>query len=305
MTGLPSLAADVDWTDADAAMAVRAMLAASKDDLGRLGELAEWIAGVQGGYPLHDFGRVRTIVFGAPPGTTAGSSAAASAAVEAIADLAGSGLRAVAQRVDTVPQAIAAGVAIADEEIEGGADLLIVALHGPDAGTPALALVSVLTNTEPVKVLPRGARLAPVDWMRCAVAVRDARRRGMAHRSDPTELLEAIGGPDVAATTGFLLRAAGRRTPVLLDGLPAATAALVAYEAQPRAVRWWQSADLSTEPAHELALTKLGARSVLDLGIGLADGTAGMLAVPVLRAAVRTLAAMDSAEAGEVAELRS
>ena len=81
-----------------------------------------------------------------------------------------------------------------------------------------------------------------------------------------------------------------------LDGLPAATAALVAYEAQPRAVRWWQSADLSPEPAHELALTKLGKRSVLDLGIGLGDGTAGLLAVPVLRAAVRILAALAAPE---------
>ena len=44
------------------------------------------------------------------------------------------------------------------------------------------------------------------------------------------------------------------------------------------------------EPAHELALTKLGQRSVLDLGIGLGDGTAGLLAALVLRAAISTVA---------------
>ncbi len=298
MTDLLSFAVDVEWPDNDAATAVRTKLAASSEDPGRLGELVEWIAGVQGRCPPRDFARVRTIVFGTPPGN-----AGTSAAVEAIADLAGSGVRAVQRSEDSIPQAIAAGAALADEEIDSGADLLIVALQGPDAGAPALALVSVLTNTEPVKVLPRGARLAPEDWMRLAVAVRDARRRGMTHRAQPAELLEAIGGPDVAAAACFLLRAAGRRTPVLLDGLPAATAALVAYEAQPRAVRWWQSADLSPEPAHELALTKLGKRSVLDLGIGLGDGTAGLLAVPVLRAAVRILAALaasESVEAGAV-----
>jgi nicotinate-nucleotide--dimethylbenzimidazole phosphoribosyltransferase len=228
---------------------------------------------------------VRTVVFGAR--------AAPDSAVETIAELTGSGVRAVPGRPQSVSQAIASGADLADEEVDSGADLLIVAVQGPDAGTPALALVAVLTNTEPVKVLPRGAEATAVeDWMRQALEVRDARRRGMPHRAQPAQLLEAIGGSDIATAAGFLLRAAGRRTPVLLDGLPAATAALVAYEAQPRAVRWWHSADLSPQPAHELALTKLGQRSILDLGIGLADATAGLIAVPVLRAAIRTLAAL-------------
>lgn len=286
MTDLLSLGADVDWPDNDSATAVRTMLASTLADPGRLGELAEWLAGVQGRHPPHDFARVRTVVFGAPP---ANGGTPSIRAIADIADLAGSGVRGMPQRSDSIAEAISAGAALADEEVDSGADLLVVALLGPDAGIPCLALTAVLTSSEPVKVMPRGARLAPDAWMELAVAVRDTRRRGMPHRGEPAALLEEIGGPDIAAATGFLLRAAGRRTPVLLDGLPAATAALVAYEVQPRAVRWWQCADRSPEPAHELALTKLGKRAVLELRIGLADGTAGLLAVPVLRAAVRTL----------------
>ncbi|PZS35381.1 MAG: hypothetical protein DLM58_03980 [Pseudonocardiales bacterium] len=280
-TDLMTLGADVQWPDHEAVTAAQEALAATSDHLGRLGELAEWIAGAQGCFPPRDFARVRTIVFGA---------ATNRAPLAAIAELAGCGVRPVPPRDGAIAQALSAGAAIADEEIDGGADLLILALQGPDAGTPTLTLVSVLTNTEPVKVLPRGAGLTPDVWMQRAVDVRDTRRRGMVHRAQPVELLEAVGGADVAAAAGFVLRAAARRTPVLLDGLPAATAALVAYEAQPRAVRWWRSADLSAEPAHELALTKLGQRSVLDLGVGLADGTAGVLAAVVLRAAIRTVA---------------
>lgn len=284
ISDLVTLGADVEWPDSDAATAMQKTLAAASDELGRLGELAEWAAGVQGRCPPRDFARVRTIVFGVS--ATAGSSAS----LAAIAELVGSGVRPVPPHDGSITEALAAGATLADEEVDGGADLLIVALQGPDAGTPVLALVSVLTNTEPVKVLPRGAGLAPQVWMERAVAVRDARRRGMPHRAEPAELLGEIGGVDVAAAAGFLLRAAARRTPVLVDGLPAATAALAAYEAQPRAVRWWRSADLSPEPAHELALTKLGQRSVLDLGIGLSDGTAGLLAALVLRAAISTVA---------------
>lgn len=60
---------------------------------------------------------------------------------------------------------------------------------------------------------------------------------------------------------------------------------MIAYEAQPRAVRWWASADLGPDPLHELTLTRLGHRPILGLGTGLGDGLAGALALPVLRAA--------------------
>lgn len=279
-----SIAADVDWPDNDAASAARAALASAPVDCGRLGELAEWLAGVQGCYPPRDFVRVRAVVFGSPP-----TAPDPSRSPEAIAELVDAGIRTVAGSEQPVEQAIQAGAELADAEVDAGADLVVVAVQGPDAGTRSLALVSVLTNTEPVKVLPRGTRLAPEEWMRQAVAVRDARRLAMPHRSEPAALLDVTGGPDLAAAAGFVLRCAARRTPVLLDGLPAVTAALVAYEAQPRAVRWWKCADVSAEPAHELALTKLGQRAVLDLGTGLGDGTAGLLAVPVLRAAVSVL----------------
>ena len=243
------------WTrqTAQETAAARATLAAAPDDPGRLGELAEWLAGVQGQHPPHDFGRVRAVVFGAGPGPAAGP--------EALAELAGAGMTTVPPREQSAIQAISAGAALADAEVDAGADLLIVAVSGPDAAIPALALVCVLANTEPVKVLPRGGRLVPEEWMAQAVAVRDTRRRAMPHRAEPVELLDATGDPDIAAAAGSVLRAAGRRTPVLLDGLPATAAALVAYEAQPRAVRWWECADRSAEPAHELALTKLGKRS--------------------------------------------
>lgn len=97
-----------------------------------------------------------------------------------------------------------------------------------------------------------------------------------------------MAGPGLAAASGFVLRAAARRTPVLLDGPGAMAAALVAYEAAPRAVRWWQVADRCPDAAHAIALTRLALRPLLDIGIRTGDGTAGLLAVPLLRAATLT-----------------
>jgi nicotinate-nucleotide--dimethylbenzimidazole phosphoribosyltransferase len=146
--------------------------------------------------------------------------------------------------------------------------------------------VSVLTNSEPVKVLARGAAATDPDaWMLRAVAVRDARRGCMPFRSEPDRLLAQLGSARLAVAAAIALRAAVRRTPVLLDGPVAAAAALIAYEAQPRAVRWWAAADLGPDPMQELALERMGRQPILGLGTGLGDGLAAMLAVPAIHAA--------------------
>ena len=84
------------------------------------------------------------------------------------------------------------------------------------------------------------------------------------------------------------MRAAVRRTPLVLDGPAAAIGALVAYEAAPRAVRWWRAADQGADPVHELVLTRLGQEPLLGLQHRpRRRARAALLAVPVLRAALR------------------
>jgi nicotinate-nucleotide--dimethylbenzimidazole phosphoribosyltransferase len=60
-------------------------------------------------------------------------------------------------------------------------------------------------------------------------------------------------------------------------------------------VCWWVSADRIDDPVHTQVVSTLGLRCVLDLGVTLGDGTAGLLAVPVLRAACRLVREADDA----------
>jgi nicotinate-nucleotide--dimethylbenzimidazole phosphoribosyltransferase len=278
---LDVLGADVEWPDHEAATQTRESASAS---LGRVAEIAEWLSGVQGVAPPRRSARVRVVVFGRNAG----------AGVDELAAELEASVRYVDDGIPAdLGEALAAGVAIADYEIDSGADLFIAAY--PDESVAAAVAVSVLTNTEPAKVLARGAAATdPGAWMDRAADVRDARRHAIEFRRRPSELLTALNRPMLAAATGFVLHAAARRTPVVLDGPAITAAALTAYEAQPRAVRWWWAADTTQDPAHALALTTMGMRSVLDLGLGLNDGTAGLLALPVLRAAGRLVREADS-----------
>ena len=197
--------------------------------------------------------------------------------------------------------ALLAGTRIADEEVDAGADLLVPGDMGIGNTTPCAVLVAALTGVEPARVTGRGTGVDDAGWMRKVAAVRDALRRARPYlpgRSDggaaldPVGLLAAVGGADLAAMTGFLLQAAARRTPVLLDGLVSGTAALLAYRIAPDAVHWWLAAHRSTEPAHSVLLDRLGLVPIVDLEMRLGEGSGALLALPVLRAAVATLAEM-------------
>jgi nicotinate-nucleotide--dimethylbenzimidazole phosphoribosyltransferase len=132
--------------------------------------------------------------------------------------------------------------------------------------------------------------------------VRDAARRGREHIAEPITLLATVGGADLAAMSGFLLQAAVRRTPVILDGVVSGACALVADRISFRAKAWWVAGHRSTEPAHTAALTRLGLEPVVDFGMRLGEGTGALVALPVVAAAGATLREMATFDEAGVSE---
>lgn len=197
-----------------------------------------------------------------------------------------------ALRADEAIAAVEIGQRIADEEVDSGADLLIAGDMGIGNTTPATTLVAAVTGTEPVAAVGRGTGIDDAAWSRKTAAVRDALYRSRAAHSDPVALLAACGGADLAAMAGFCAQAAVRRTPLLLDGLVITAAAVLAEQLAPGARLWWQAGHRSPEPAHGLALAHLELDPIVDLGLRLGEGTGAAMALPVLRAAVATLASM-------------
>ncbi|CAN5562141.1 nicotinate-nucleotide--dimethylbenzimidazole phosphoribosyltransferase [soil metagenome] len=196
--------------------------------------------------------------------------------------------------------AIEAGRAIADDEVDAGADLLIAGDMGIGNTTAATVLIASLTNTEPVVVVGRGTGIDDAGWARKTAAVRDALYRVHDVRFDPVGVLRVGGGADLAAMAGFLAQAAVRRTPVLLDGVVVTAAALVAERLAPGARAWWQAGHRSTEPAHTLALAQLELEPIVDLGMRLGEGTGAAVALPAVRAAIATLASMATFDSAAV-----
>ncbi|MDG3013385.1 nicotinate-nucleotide--dimethylbenzimidazole phosphoribosyltransferase [Speluncibacter jeojiensis] len=250
------------------------------------------------------------------------------AAVNTIAAVSGAGVRVedISVETDTAPQvrshkvcrssgsidredamtaeqtlaAIAAGRAIADEEVDAGADLLIAGEMGIGNTTPATVLIAALTGTEPVAAVGRGTGVDDAGWMRKTAAIRDALRRARPVLGDPLALLRTSSGADLAAMAGFLAQAAVRRTPVVLDGVVVTASALLAEALAPGAGAWWVAGHRSTEPAHIMALQRLQLEPIIEMDMRLGEGSGALLALPVLRSAIVTLAHMATFESAGV-----
>lgn len=198
---------------------------------------------------------------------------------------------------DEAAAALATGIEVARILIDDGHDCLLTGDMGIANTTPSAALVAALTGADPEAVTGRGTGVDDITLRRkIDVITRALDERPVS--DDPVEVLASVGGFEHAALTGFVLGAAARRTPVVLDGVIAGSAALVAQALSPESMSYCFAGHRSVEPGHAIALERLGLRPLVDLDLRLGEGTGAVLAFPIVAAAgatLREMATFDSA----------
>jgi nicotinate-nucleotide--dimethylbenzimidazole phosphoribosyltransferase len=112
-----------------------------------------------------------------------------------------------------------------------------------------------------------------------------AHHRALINQRDPLALLAAVGGEELAAIAGAVLAARMGRIPVLLDGYACTAAAAVLHAIDRHALDHCLVAHRSAEPGHTRLLEAIGQRPLLDFGMRLGEASAAALAVPLLKAA--------------------
>ncbi|WP_405391920.1 nicotinate-nucleotide--dimethylbenzimidazole phosphoribosyltransferase [Streptomyces sp. NBC_01102] len=199
---------------------------------------------------------------------------------------------------EEVLAAIEVGIETARDLVAAGNKGLLTGEMGIANTTASAALICVYTGMDPAEVTGRGTGIN--DEMHARKV--DVVRRGLElHRPDPADpigVLAAVGGLEHAAMAGFLLGGASLRTPVILDGVSAGAAALVARAIAPEALAACIAGHRSAEPGHVAALNKLGLRPLVDLDLRLGEGTGALLALPIVQSAARAMhdvATFDSA----------
>ncbi len=188
--------------------------------------------------------------------------------------------------------ALDVGVEIARVLIAAGHDLLVTGDMGIGNTTPSAALVAAFTGSAAAAVTGRGTGIDD-DMLATKTGVVEravTRVRGM--DGDAISVLAEIGGLEIAALAGFCTEGAAAGVPVIVDGVIACAALLVADALAPGVAARCIAGHRPVEPGGRIALAHLGMMPVLDLDLRLGEGTGACLAVPVVRAAAAVLAEM-------------
>jgi nicotinate-nucleotide--dimethylbenzimidazole phosphoribosyltransferase len=194
-------------------------------------------------------------------------------------------------------RAVMAGAGVVEELVEsGGVDLLITGDMGIGNTTPAAALISTFTGRPPEETTGRGTGIDDKTLKLKLNVVKEALEIHVPDPEDPIGVLAQIGGLEHAAIVGVILAAAVYGIPVILDGVVSDSAALAACALAPHSAGYVIAGHRSAEPGAGISLRSLNLRPLLDLDMRLGEGTGGLLAVPLVQAAARTLVEMATLE---------
>lgn len=193
-------------------------------------------------------------------------------------------------------RAILAGAGIAKELTGAGVDLLVTGDMGIGNTTPAACLIAAFLGRRPAEVTGRGTGIDDDTWELKTKVVERALHLHSPHPADPIGALAAVGGLEHGALAGLILGGAAARVPVLLDGVSACAAALVAAALASECIGYAIAGHRSVEPGATAVLQALRLRPLLDLQMRLGEGTGALLAVPIVRSAAAALGEMATLE---------
>jgi nicotinate-nucleotide--dimethylbenzimidazole phosphoribosyltransferase len=207
-----------------------------------------------------------------------------------------------AMTIDEARRALDVGAEVAADLVDGGARCLVTGDMGIANTTPASALIAALIDRPASGVTGRGTGIDDDRLRRKTALVAAAATRARRHGTDALAILAEVGGLEHAALAGFVAGATALQVPVVIDGVIAASALLVASRLNPGVENGVIAGHRSIEPGASAVLGELGLRPMIDLDLRLGEGTGAALALPLVEAAARVLAEMATFDEAGVTE---
>ncbi len=293
---------------AHAVAARQATLTKPPGSLGRLEELAAWLACWQHrAMPRLD--TVDILIFAGNHGVTAqgvspyppavtvqmvGNFAQGGAAINQLARAAGARLRVIPIDLDRPTADLTQAPAMTETQfcacvttgydaVTPGTDLLALGEMGIGNTTPAAALSAALFGGTGADWAGRGTGIDDEGLARKRHAIDTGLAR---HPHTPLEAAAALGGHELAALLGAVLAARLHHIPVLLDGFVCTASAAPLAKLADGGLDHTRVAHVSAEAAHRRLVAELGQTALLDLGMRLGEASGAAVAIPLLRAAL-------------------
>jgi nicotinate-nucleotide--dimethylbenzimidazole phosphoribosyltransferase len=188
-----------------------------------------------------------------------------------------------------------AGMEIGDK-LRG--NVTLVAGVGVGSHESAALVLSRLTDCPVRDLAVSGPNMDTDQLAHMMVVLKGAQGR---HREvvDPVEVLAAFGGFEVAVMVGVILMAASKRHLIMIDGLPACAALMLAARIAQPVTDYCVFCRSHGHRGLDQALNLFRASALLELGMDSTDGTGATLAWPLVKCAAALLTEVaDGEDAG-------
>jgi nicotinate-nucleotide--dimethylbenzimidazole phosphoribosyltransferase len=197
-----------------------------------------------------------------------------------------------AMSVDQAQAAIRAGMEIG-ESLPGNT----VACAGVAVGghTSAALVLSRLADA-PIRALLQAQPDMDPNRMTHLLVITQAVQGRHRDVTDPVEVLAAFGGFEIAMMVGVMLVAASRRHLIMVDGLPACAALMVAARIAAPVTDYCVFCRSHGHNGLDYAMNLFHTSALLELGLESSDGTGATLAWPLVRAAAALLSEVTEGE---------
>jgi len=183
--------------------------------------------------------------------------------------------------------AIGVGRTLAQQARLQNRDLIAVGEMGIGNTTAAAAITAALSGKPVAEVTGSGTGVSPQALIhKGQIIERTLRVNSIDKNSSPPDVLQRVGGLEIAAMTGMVLGAQEQRVPVVIDGFISTAAAALAYAIEPKVKDVLFAGHVSEEPGHCILLEYIGLDPILNLAMRLGEGTGAVLAMTVIEAAV-------------------
>lgn len=210
-----------------------------------------------------------------------------------------SALQESAMTKDEMLQAIEKGAEIVNEIHTQGSNIIGFGEMGIGNTSAASLIMSHICQLPIKDCVGRGTGVDDAGWQRKVDILTQVQQKH-AGISTPLELLEAVGGFEIAMMTGAMLQAATNEMIVLVDGFIASSAYLCAQAMQPEISAYAIFCHQSDESGHKQMLDYLAAEPILAMNLRLGEGTGCALAYPLIQSAVDFMNNMASFESAGV-----
>lgn len=197
-----------------------------------------------------------------------------------------------AMSVQEAEKAIEIGYQQALSMAEKGAQCLILGEMGIGNTTSSSAVLAVLSNGDVASLVGTGTGISQGRIEHKAQIIEQAIQRRNPDPNNPIDILSKVGGLEIAGMAGAMLAAASKRLPILVDGFICTVAALLAKSISAEVVDYMIVTHQSVEPGHKLALSLLGKKPIIDLGLRLGEGTGAAISYPLIKSATLMLSEM-------------